>query len=89
MPSKKKGFQIIPGVGKSIETDLIDLGYREVSDLIDENPVEMYKRLMTLRGTYIDRCILYVFKCAVYFASEEKHDKDLLKWWNWKDDNIK
>jgi hypothetical protein len=33
----------------------------------------------------IDPCVLYVFRCAVYYASHEVHDPDLLKWWNWKD----
>jgi hypothetical protein len=33
----------------------------------------------------VDRCVLYVFRCAVYFASEAEHDPELLKWWNWKD----
>ncbi|NQU25233.1 MAG: pathogenicity locus, partial [Candidatus Nealsonbacteria bacterium] len=28
---------------------------------------------------------LYVFRCAVYFASNATHDAELLKWWNWKD----
>jgi hypothetical protein len=36
-------------------------------------------------GQHVDRCVLYVFRCAVYFASESKHDPELLKWWNWKD----
>lgn len=34
----------------------------------------------------MDRCMLYVFRCAVYYASSEQHDPELLKWWNWKDD---
>jgi hypothetical protein len=29
--------------------------------------------------------VLYVFRCAVYYASHEVHDPELLKWWNWKD----
>ncbi|WP_394701143.1 helix-hairpin-helix domain-containing protein [uncultured Methanolobus sp.] len=33
----------------------------------------------------LDRCMLYVFREAVYFASNEEHDPELLKWWNWKD----
>jgi hypothetical protein len=33
----------------------------------------------------VDRCLLYVFRCAVYFASHKKHDPKLLLWWNWKD----
>jgi hypothetical protein len=36
-------------------------------------------------GAHVDRCALYVFRCAVYFASEAKPDPELLKWWNWKD----
>jgi hypothetical protein len=31
------------------------------------------------------RCVLYVFRCAVYFATEKVHDEELLKWWNWQD----
>ena len=37
-----------------------------------------------MRGGYMDRCVLYVFRCAVYYARNEEHDPDLLKWWNWK-----
>ncbi|WP_334292712.1 helix-hairpin-helix domain-containing protein [Parasporobacterium paucivorans] len=29
--------------------------------------------------------MLYVFRCAVYYANEEAHDPEKLKWWNWKD----
>jgi hypothetical protein len=29
--------------------------------------------------------VLYVFRCAVYFANNSTHDPELLKWWNWKD----
>jgi len=78
-------FQIIPGVGKSLSNDFVDLGYQKVSELIGESPETMYQNLMKLRGHHIDRCVLYVFRCAVYFASNSVHEPDLLKWWNWKD----
>jgi hypothetical protein len=29
--------------------------------------------------------VLYTFRCAVYFASNERHDPELLRWWAWKD----
>ncbi len=45
----------------------------------------MYKALCELRGAKIDRCVLYVFQCATYFAGNRTHDSELLKWWNWKD----
>ncbi len=80
-----KNFQIIPGVGKSLSKDLVDLGYQTVPDLKTENPESMYKSLMQLRGCHIDRCVLYVFRCAVYYAANTTLDPELLKWWNWKD----
>jgi len=82
----QKTFQIIPGVGKSLSQKLIDLGYREVEDLKGQNPEEMYENLMKIRGCHIDRCVLYVFRSAVYFAENTEYDPELLKWWNWKDD---
>jgi len=33
----------------------------------------------------VDRCALYVFRCAVYYASHAKHDPEKLLWWNWQD----
>jgi hypothetical protein len=32
-----------------------------------------------------DRCLLYVFRCAVYYASTAAPEPELLKWWSWKD----
>jgi len=78
-------LQKIPGVGPSLAQDLSDLGYSLVSDLRGADPEEMYDRLNSLRGRHIDRCVLYVFRCAVYYAGSSRHDPELLKWWNWKD----
>ena len=75
----------IPGVGKSIARDLRDLGIARVADLRGADPEALYDNLCALRGAHSDRCVLYTFRCAVYFASEEQHDPELLKWWNWKD----
>lgn len=83
--SSTKNLQVIPGVGKSLAQDLVDIGIKEVADLKNVNPQTLYENLTVLRGQHIDRCVLYVFRCAVYFASEDQHDPDLLKWWNWKD----
>lgn len=79
------GLTIIPGVGKSIAKDLEDLGIKEVSGLKGKNPERMYEQLMKKHGSHIDRCVLYVFRCAVYYASHAKHNPEKLKWWNWKD----
>ena len=80
-----KDLRAIPGVGKEISEDLWDLDYRSVSDLKGEDPEDMYGRLCKMRRTHIDRCMLYIFRCAVYFASHRRHDAEKLKWWNWKD----
>lgn len=80
-----KELRSIPGVGKSIAEDLWNLGMRSVQDLKEQEPTELYERLCALQGVRVDRCMLYVFRCAVYYASQEHHDPELLKWWNWKD----
>lgn len=80
-----KDLQIIPGVGKSIAGDLYRLGIRSVSDLKKHNPEILYKDFCVMERQSIDRCVLYVFRGAVYYASHTKHDPELLKWWNWKD----
>lgn len=75
----------IPGVGPSLEKVLADLGYYRVTQLRGSDPEKMYQKLCDLRGKHVDRCVLYVFRCAVYYASNSAHDPELLKWWNWKD----
>lgn len=77
-------LQEVPGVGPSIAQDLHDLGLRTVGDLAGRDPEELYESLCRLRGGHIDRCVLYVFRCATYFASNSVHDPELLKWWNWR-----
>ena len=78
----------IPGVGNSIANDLENLGYHTIKDLVGENPEHMYECLEERVGTHVDRCVLYVFRCAVYYAETKKPDLDKLKWWNWSDSNL-
>ncbi len=80
-----KALQVIPGIGPKIAEKLWRLGIRSVRDMKDHDPVDLYHRLIELEGRHVDRCVLYVFRCADYYASEETHDPELLKWWNWKD----
>lgn len=85
MNTTPKELLTIPGIGKSLSRDLFDLGIRRVGDLKGRDPERLYNKLNALRGHHIDRCVLYAFRCAVYFASEKKRDAQLLKWWNWSD----
>ena len=78
-------LQQIPGIGPAMARDLELLGYRRVEDLKDQDPQAMYDRLRIMAGGKLDRCVLYVFRAAVYYASNETHDPERLKWPNWKD----
>ena len=80
-----KSLRQIPGVGDKIAQDLWSLGMRSPRDLKDQDPEKLYAKLNLNNGVRVDRCVLYVFRCAVYFASSDEQDPDLLKWWNWKD----
>ncbi|NOQ98316.1 MAG: pathogenicity locus, partial [Calditrichae bacterium] len=75
----------IPGVGKSIAEDLWELDIRSTADLQDKDPEILYQQLCVIQGQKIDRCMLYVLRCAVYYASNTEYQPELLKWWNWKD----
>jgi hypothetical protein len=83
--SSRDPLQLIPGVGPSLSEDLRLLGYHAVEDLKGADPERMYGELNRRTGARQDPCVLYVFRCAVYFASRRRHDPELLKWWNWKD----
>lgn len=83
--TKSNTLGLIPGVGKAVEKDLISLGVTKISDLSGKDPEGLYKQLCIKTGIKVDRCMLYVFRCAVYFATYKNHDPELLKRWNWKD----
>lgn len=82
-----KELQTIPGVGKSIAIDLYDLGYSTIEKLKGQDPEEMYVRHNIAKGQVHDICLLYTFRCAVYFANTPPHklDPQKLKWWKWMD----
>lgn len=80
-----ENLQNIPGVGPNIAAHLGELGIQRLSQLRNADPEGMFARLCELHGGPIDRCLLYVFREAVYFASHDRHAPELLKWWNWKD----
>jgi hypothetical protein len=74
----------IPGVGPRTAEDLRTLGIGRPDDLVGRDPERLYARLCAAHGGHSDRCNLYVYRCAVYFA-EGGRDPELLKWWSWKD----
>ena len=81
----KTDLQKIPYIGKEPEKDLILLGFDSIASLKGADPEAMYEKECALKGVKIDRCQLYVYRMAVYYAEHEVHDPEKLKWWNWKD----
>ena len=79
----------IPCVGKSISQDLQNIGIYSIADLKGKNPEELYAQSNQFSGVTQDRCLLYVFRCAVYFAEHENPESEKLKWWIWKDQTRK
>jgi hypothetical protein len=82
-----KELKTIPGVGKSIAVDLWNINIKSLQDLKGKSPEKLFELSNKKAGMVQDRCLLYVFRGAVYFAEteENKREKEKLKWWNWKD----
>lgn len=78
-------LQRAPGIGPSLATDLRDLGVHSLAALARRDPERLYQRLCDIRGQRQDPCVLYAFRCAVYFARTPRPKAELLLWWNWKD----
>lgn len=74
----------IPGVGANIEKDLEAIGVRRIADLVGRDPEALYLEDCACKGFTEDRCQLYVFRLAVYYAEHPSRDPEKLKWWYWK-----
>jgi hypothetical protein len=85
MKQRSEELGSIPGIGPRLTKMLQSIGVHRVSDLKDADPEKLYKQLEQVIGAHVDRCVLYAFRNAVYFASHERHDPARLKWWYWKD----
>jgi len=87
MDASLKDLQRIPGVGKVIAKDLMRLGFKSVADLKGQDAETLFVLHNDLRGEVQDICMLYTFRCAIYFAETpvQKQDIEKLKWWYWMD----
>lgn len=82
-----KELQQIPGVGKAVAGDLWRMGITSVAELKGQNPEALYVLHNDEKGRVQDICMLYTFRCAVYYANtvNKKQDPEKLKWWSWMD----
>lgn len=83
--SNSSDLKTIPGIGENIEKHLHHIGIETVEDLRGKDPEELYLKDCLFKGFQEDRCLLYVFRLAVYYAEHETHEPEKLKWWYWKD----
>lgn len=81
----KNDLKNIPGVGKNMEQHFFNIGIFTIDDLIGKNPEELFLKDCSVKGFQDDRCVLYVFRLAVYYANNSVREPEKLKWWNWKD----
>lgn len=75
----------IPGIGKEIARRLAGLGVYAPADLKSKNPEDLYQADTAKNGA-VDRCVLYTYRCAVYYLNTPAPEGEKCKWWNWKDE---
>ncbi len=81
----KTDLLTIPNVGKNTKEDLLKIGITCVEDLKGKDPEQLYLKDNKVKGYKEDRCQLYVFRAAVYYADNQNREEEKLKWWYWKD----
>jgi hypothetical protein len=76
----------IPGIGKNMAQHLIRAGYPDIAALKGQSPDEIYQRDCLAQGVQVDRCALYVYRLAVWYADNAGQlPQDKQNWWDWKD----
>lgn len=85
----KTDLLTVPGIGKNIKQDLIDIGIDCVEALRGQDPELLYQKDCEHKGRIEDRCQLYVLRCAVYYADHtargKSPDPQKCRWWYWKE----
>jgi len=77
-----KKFTDIPNVGKATERDFILLGFTKPSDLIEQDPYQLYSKLCEITNVKHDPCVIDVFISAIRFMQGE----DSQNWWFYTDE---
>lgn len=81
----KTDLTVIPNVGKRTKESLNHIGIMCVEDLVGKDPEDLYIKDCLQKGFQVDRCQLYLFRMAVYYAENSEWESEKLKWWYWKD----
>jgi hypothetical protein len=62
----------IPIVGEKVAEPLYIIGIRSVKELVGRSPEDMYGELRTIKGYYVEPCMLNQLKVAVSMAAKMK-----------------
>ncbi len=81
----KTDLKTIPNVGEKTKESLLNIGITCVEDLKGKNPQDLYLKDCIAKGFKEDKCQLYLFRMAIYYAENENYEEEKLKWWYWKD----
>jgi hypothetical protein len=76
----------IPGIGRNMAGHLIRAGFPTIESLRGMNPDDVYAADCAAQGVTVDRCALYAYRLAVYYAGHDGQlPEDKQNWWDWKD----
>jgi hypothetical protein len=76
----------IPGIGKNMAQHLTAAGYPDIDSLKGQDPDEVYAKDCIAQGCQVDRCVLYCYRLAVYYADHNgRLPEGKQNWWDWKD----
>lgn len=64
-----KKFQDIPNVGPAMERDFELLGLRKPTDLINKDPLSLYKKMCKVSGVRQDPCVLDTYTAVIDFMN--------------------
>jgi hypothetical protein len=77
-------LQRIPNVGPATARDLVRLGVRRLTDLVEREAHDMYETLCALDGVRHDICMLDVFTAVVSYARGDQ----ARPWWTFTAERI-
>lgn len=81
----KTDLTTIPYIGERTKKSLFDIGITCVEDLKGKKAEDLYFLDCMVKRFEEDKCQLYLFRMAIYYAENTTREKEKLKWWYWKD----
>jgi len=82
----KSELEQISGIGKNMANHLTKAGFPTIESLKGQDPEEIYLRDCAAQNSEVDRCALYTYRLAVYYADQGGVlPPEKTNWWDWKD----